>query len=207
MLCDYLDAEAGRAAPLGSARKLDIERHMEACAGCADLARDAGAAVRFMERAADVEPPPELVTRILFELPQRTRHARLASASGSWLRGWLAPVLQPKFVMGMALTVLSFSMMAQCAGVRVPQLRPADLAPSKVWAGLEDRIQRTWDRGVKSYHSIRFVYELQSRLRELTEQQQEEENRDGATATDERRLPAGEAPAQSTAPDTNKTGK
>jgi hypothetical protein len=94
----------------------------------------------------------------------------------------------------MALTVLSFSMMAQCAGVRVPQLRPADLKPANVWAGFEDRVHRTWERTLKSYESMRFVYEMQVRLREWTEQQQQEDSK-AADQTENRRLPAVQEPA------------
>lgn len=194
LLCDYLDARSGRHSTLSGEQSSAIERHMAACAGCAELARDAGAGLAFMSRAAEVEPPPELLTRIMFDLHARPKPARPIAAARSWFGGFLGPVLQPRFVMGMALTVLSFSMMAQCAGVRVPRLRPADLRPSNVWAGLEDRIHRTWDRTVKSYESVRFVYEMQSRLREWTEQQQQEES-EAAGQNDDQRLPAAEKPA------------
>ena len=46
-----------------------MERHLAECPACAELARDSAAAVAFMERAAEVEPPPELITRILFDAP------------------------------------------------------------------------------------------------------------------------------------------
>ncbi len=48
-----------------------MERHLAECPACAELARDSAAAVAFMERAAEVEPPPELMTRILFDAPWR----------------------------------------------------------------------------------------------------------------------------------------
>ena len=63
LICDYVDGT------LSAARKAEVERHLEDCPACAELARDSAAAVAFMERAADVEPPPELITRILFDAP------------------------------------------------------------------------------------------------------------------------------------------
>ena len=63
LICDYVDGT------LTAARKAEVERHLEACPACAEMARDSAAAVAFMERAADVEPPPELITRILFDAP------------------------------------------------------------------------------------------------------------------------------------------
>ena len=58
-LCDYLDGT------LPSAEKAEVEQHLSACAACAELARDAGAAMAFIERVADVEPPPELVNAVV----------------------------------------------------------------------------------------------------------------------------------------------
>ena len=91
-----------------------MERHLAGCAACAELARDSAAAVAFMERAAEVEPPPELVTRILFDPPWATARPRpgagllepAAEPAGS-------PILQPRFAMGMAMTILSFAMLAK----------------------------------------------------------------------------------------------
>ena len=57
-LCDYLD---GTLAPAG---KAEVEHHLSACAACGELARDAGAALGFIERVPEIEPPPELVTRM-----------------------------------------------------------------------------------------------------------------------------------------------
>ena len=71
-LCDYLD---GTLAP---AEKAEVEQHLSTCAACAELARDAGAAIAFMERVADVEPPPELVTR-MFAIPGMPRGAGLGA--------------------------------------------------------------------------------------------------------------------------------
>jgi Putative zinc-finger len=195
LLCDYLDAMSGHPSTLSPGQRAKLERHLAGCSACAQLAGDAGAAIAFMARSAEVEPPPELLTRILFDLPQTRQKERGGSRAGGWLHNLLGPVLQPRFAMGMALTILSFSMMAQCAGVRVPQFRAADLTPRGVWEGLEDRAHRTWDRTVKSYQSIRFVYEMQTRLREWTEQQQEEERAAGQQP-DDRRLPAAETAPQ-----------
>ena len=54
-------------APRGA--KSAVESHLAACAACRELAEDAAAAVAFMARTAAVEAPPELVTRILFQVP------------------------------------------------------------------------------------------------------------------------------------------
>ena len=57
LICDY--------ATLASAERFELERHLGGCPACAELASDSAAAVSFMERAADVEPPPELQPKIV----------------------------------------------------------------------------------------------------------------------------------------------
>jgi anti-sigma factor RsiW len=165
LLTDYIDGT------LPSGQKSVVESHLAECSGCAELARDAAGAVAFMERAAVVEAPPELVTRILFEV---TVGPSRAVVKPSWTRRifgkWLEPVLQPKFAMGMAMTVLSFAMLGRFSGIEVRQLKPSDLDPVKVWTAAEDRVHRTWERTVKYYENLRVVYEIQTQLREWTDQ-------------------------------------
>ncbi len=162
LLCDYVDgtlAAAGRAA---------VESHLAVCPACAELARDAAAGAGFLERVAAVDPPPELVTRILFQIPARPGGARESLPHA--IRRWFEPVMQPRFAMGMAMTILSFAMLGRFSGIKVRQLTAADLKPSAVWTEIDDRAHRTWARAVKYYESLRFVYEIQSRLKEWTEQ-------------------------------------
>jgi hypothetical protein len=167
LLCDAIDGTLS-----GPAREA-FEDHQRTCAACAEFARDAGAAAAFIGRAEAVEPPPELLTKISFQIP--------ASGAGGvrqgWrsnLLGWFGPVLQPRFAMGMAMTILSFSMLARFAGVEVRQLKPADLKPTAVWSAIDNRAHRTWDQAVKYYENLRLVYEVQTRLQEWTEQEDEE---------------------------------
>jgi len=186
LLADYTDGA------LPAAEAQIVEAHLAGCPACAELARDARLATAFMERTAEVEPPPELLTRILNETASG-RHGSLGRARGiqSWMGVLLAVVLQPRLVMGMALTMVSFSMMAKCAGISPRQLRPGDMDPKKVWASLDDRAMRAWTRSVKFYEDIKFVYEIQSSLRDWTEQQEEEDRNAAARRpVEERRVPA-----------------
>src|SRR3954452_11323435 len=172
LLCDYIDGT------LESARVPAFEEHKETCASCAELARDAAAAVRFIAVAETPEPPPELITRIAFEIPSGAVRKGWRSA----LLGWIHPVLQPRFAMGMAMTLLSFSMLGRFAGIEVRQLKLSDLQPSAVWAAIDNRIHRGWERGVKYYENLRLVYEVQARLQQWTEQEDEERKAQGQTS-------------------------
>jgi hypothetical protein len=85
---------------------------------------------------------------------------------GGFVQGWL----QPRYVMGMAMTILSFSMLARFAHIEPRQLRPSDLDPVKVWQGIDDHSHRVYDRAMKYYDNLRLVIEIQSRLKEWTDQ-------------------------------------
>jgi Putative zinc-finger len=188
LICDYVD---GTLAP---AEKAELELHLAGCPACAELARDSAAAVAFIERASTVEPPPDLITRILFEAPWSKGKARRKGAR-AWLAGILSPVLQPRFAMGMAMTILSLSMLLHYAPIR--QVRLEDLQPKKVWANLEGRATRTWNRSVKFYENLKFVYQIQTTLREWRQQEAE---RQPAVQTDERKLPVKPVPGQGAVP-------
>jgi len=167
LLCDYVD---GTLAP---GPRSEAERHLAQCPGCAEMARDAAAVVALTERAADVEPPAQLVTRILFDLAAQ-REKALEKRQGPLMvfRHLLGPVLQPRFAMGMAMTILSLAMLARAARIDVRQLSLSDLDPVRIWRNVDDRTHRSWSRAVKFYESLRFVYEIRSRLTELTAQEE-----------------------------------
>ena len=169
LLADYQDGT------LPADQKSAIESHLATCAACEELARDVAGAVAFMERASVVTAPPELVTRILFEISSGPSST---AVKPSWVRRifgnrvggkFMEPVLQPRYAMGMAFTLLSFAMLGRFAGIEVRHLTLADLDPVKIWSAAEDRATRTWQRGVKYYESLRLVYEIESRVKEWSD--------------------------------------
>jgi hypothetical protein len=168
LLADWIDETL--AAPERDA----FVRHLESCAACAGLLEDASSAVAFMERAADVEVAPALVSKIL----QATNSGWEFKLRGRGVSGWInrtfAPVLRPRFVMGAMLTLVSATMMlSRCAPNRT--LTPADLDPVRLWTSLDDRTHRIWDRAVKSYESMRLVYEVKNQINDWAAQQRAED--------------------------------
>ena len=167
LLCDYVDGT------LRGAEKSALESHLAICSACAELAKDVAGATAFLERVAAAEPPAELLTRILHEAPTGRQKSE---ERPSWIRrlfgGWVEGVLQPRYAMGMAMTVLSFGMLARFAHIQPRQLNPSDLDPAKVWQSIDDRSHRIWDRAVKYYDNMRVVIEIQSRLKEWNDQEQ-----------------------------------
>jgi len=174
LICDYVDGTLDQAGRAG------VELHLAGCAACAELARDSAAAAAFLARVEPVEAPAELVTRILYRAPGGADPAVPASQAArprvgikKWLLGWLEPVLQPRFAMGMAMTILSFSMVGRIVGLEQRQLRMEDLNPARVWAAIDDKLHRGYDRAVKYYENLRLVYEIQTRLQEWSAQEEE----------------------------------
>lgn len=184
LLADYLDGT------LAAEEKSAVEVHLRECAACAEFAQDIQAAMGFMERAAEVAPPSELLTRIAHSIPQGKHHSVPLAGWKKLFGRYLQPVLQPRFAMGMAMTILSFSMLGRFAGIEPRQLKPSDLNPIKVWQAVDDRGHRAWDQAVKYYDSIRLVYEIRSRLREWNDAEEADRKSAGQTK-------ANPAPAQS----------
>lgn len=178
-ICDYVDGA------LSETRRAEVERHLAECPGCTELARDSAAAVAFMERVADVEPPPELITRILFDAPWSKGKAKPAPWR-KWMSAALSPVLQPKFAMGMAMTILSLSMLFRFASPA--PLSAKDWRPASIRDSIRNQAQYAWTRGVKFYENLKIVYQIQNTLRQW--QQQDEEQRPAADSNaDGRKLP------------------
>jgi hypothetical protein len=192
LICDYVDST------LPAGQKAELERHFAECPACAELARDSAAAVAFIDTVADVEPAPELITRILFD-PPWSREKLRPKSFGKRMAGWFSPILQPKFAMGAAMTILSFSLLSQMAPVR--QLRMSDLEPAKVWNGLTDRIDRVKYRSQMFIESLKIVYQIQTTLHEWqqqnTEQQPASPQATPDRKTDEHKLPANSTPVPS----------
>ena len=86
LICDYAEGT------LAAAEKAEVERHLAECPVCAELARDSAAALAFIERAAEVEPPPELITRILFDAPWSKGKTQI-EVRGRGCRRCLSPML------------------------------------------------------------------------------------------------------------------
>ena len=174
IICDYVDGT------LSPAQRATFDSHLAGCAECRLLVEEQRSLLSFLEGVPEVEAPPELITRLIQDSPARKVAAERVK------RGWfrrligplIDPILQPRFAMGMAMTILSFSMLGKFAAP-VKQLKPSDLDPVKVWSAVEDKAHRTWERGVKYYENLRLVWEVRNRLAEV-----DSSNADGTGAKD-----------------------
>jgi hypothetical protein len=154
-----------------------FQEHRRQCQVCGPLAEEVEAGRRWLKSLEELEPPRELVARILV----RTSGFGVApsgarSAAASWagrIRQWAgtisAPVAgvarQPRFAMSFAMAFFALSISLSLAGVRLGDLRHLDLRPSAI----RRTYYETAGRAVKYYDNIRFVYEIQSRVRQFRE--------------------------------------
>jgi hypothetical protein len=164
--------------------ELDAFRaHAAACNDCGPLFTQAESGMNWLKSLAEVEPPANLVHNILAKtsMIDPAMSPRLAAAgrvSDSWLlhaRQWASPVLtpalnfmsQPRLAMTAAMAFFSVSLLMNMAGVRMSDLKNVDLRPSAITTTASMRYNQTTARVVKYYENIRFVYELESRMKEL----------------------------------------
>jgi hypothetical protein len=77
----------------------------------------------------------------------------------------VAAARQPRFAMSFGMAFFTLSVSLSLAGVRISDLRHLDLRPSAI----RRNYYETSGRVVKYYENIRFVYEIQARVRQFKE--------------------------------------
>ena len=174
MQCSEFDALLSQAidGTLSGERLEAFEAHGRECKLCGPLLQDAEAGRSWLKSLEEVEPPAELITNILLATsgvaPGRAgARASVGNRLGRWIDAVVSPVVavarQPRFAMSFGMAFFTLSVTLSVAGVRLSDLRHLDLRPSA--------IRRTYyeaqGRVVKYYENIRFVYEIESRVRQL----------------------------------------
>jgi len=157
-----------------SGQKLEgFRAHAQTCAVCGPMFAEADAGRRWLKSLEEVEPPAQLVHNVLVATIGRETsrvEAIAARPSTSWvhaLTGWMRPAFavmrQPRFAMSFGMAFFSLSVSLSLAGVKFTDLRHADLRPSAI----KRSYYETSGRVVKYYENIRFVYEMESRVRDF----------------------------------------
>ena len=168
------DAIEGR---LTGAAKEGFDAHRRTCAVCGPLFADAAAGREFLLALEPVEPPAYLVHNILVAtsgvVSTRAVRAGVAGATPrgerlrEWWDSWFTPVAafvkQPRFAMSFGMIFFSFSLALSAAGFKASDLAKIDLRPTAVRHAYNDAQIKV----VKYYDNIRFVYEIESKVREL----------------------------------------
>jgi hypothetical protein len=155
-----------------------FEAHARVCAICGPLLADAVAGQQWLKSLEEVEPPPHLMNSILAatsgissaRLHTVTPERRTSGIGGrvrQWWDSFITPtaafVRQPRFVMSFGMIFFSFSLILTSAGVKPADIAGISLRPS----ALKRTYYTTQGKVVKFYENIRFVYEIESRVREF----------------------------------------
>lgn len=156
-----------------------FQAHAGTCASCGPLYEpmmtEAVDGRRWLKSLVEVEPPADMISNILVAttgidtLRQRGKTAATPwfERAREWASGALLPIAvfvrQPRFVMSFGMIFFALSVSLTLAGVKLNDVRHVDLRPSAV----KRTYFETSGRVVKYYENIRFVYEIESRVREF----------------------------------------
>jgi hypothetical protein len=169
------------AGELSGARRENFDSHRRVCAVCGPLFAEAQAGREWLRSLEAVEPPVHLVHNILVATSGVVSRRTLAATAGGrttpfgeQVREWwdsfsasfrpaAAFVRQPRFVMSFGMIFFSFSLALSTAGFKPSDVAKVSLRPAAIRHAYNDAQIRV----VKYYDNIRFVYEIESKLREL----------------------------------------
>jgi len=161
LISAYLDGVIERG------ERATLDSHAAGCRRCREQLAEAEFALRFLNEAPGIEPPPDLVASILHEtigiegmVPAVAGGPVRSGGFAGWLGGLLRPPLQPRFVMSMAMAVLSFSMLG-VIGQRGLATAGGTSVASPVQA-IREWTDRTWSRAAQFYETVRLFYQIQS---------------------------------------------
>lgn len=164
MASDYLE---GRLAP---GQVVEMKAHLAECAPCHETVEDVRRVLEMCQVAEAPEPRPWLVAKIL--------QATVGSLKPTWNQrviDYLRPILQPRVAYPVAMTVFTFSIIVNAAGLNLRRVHWADLNPN-AWV---DRANRhghlMMARAEKYYYDLRVVYEIEYRIRQFSTRPQFEE--------------------------------
>jgi len=196
MTCSEFDALLSQAidGTLAGERLAGFEAHGRECQLCGPLLQEAESGRSWLKSLAEVEPPENLVTNILLStsgvVPKRhlagEPEPSLFAKLGQWGVALASPVFavarQPRFAMSFGMAFFTLSVTLSFAGVKLSDLRHMDLRPSAIRRSYYE----TTGRVQKYYENIRFVYEIESRVRQFKEatapaeppREREQENND-----------------------------
>ncbi len=205
MQCSEFDALLSDALDnvLTGERFESFHAHARVCSICGPLFAEALEGQRWLKQMVDIEPQVNLVENILvsttgldtarmhgaaFTQPQ----AGFVDRVRDWANLLVSPIVsvirQPRFVMSFGMAFFSLSISLNLAGVKLTDVRHADLRPSAIRLTYFE----TSGKVVKYYENIRFVYEIESRVREFkrattpAEPVHEEKDRDRKNNTSDR---------------------
>ncbi len=174
LIADALDGT------LSAADAAAFTRHQNECLLCAQMFKETQQGKAWMEYlTVEPEVPADLLHKILArtsgaQQPGVVAPAMSLPARPTWRRVGLPAVRQifePRLMMTAAMAFFSIALTLNLTGIKVTQLRPADLLSDLRPCALRNRVTRQYystnEQVTKYYENLRLVYEMESRVREL----------------------------------------
>src|SRR5580658_3890466 len=196
LLADALDGQ------LRSEDEAQFAAHKAICPACTGLYEEARKGREWLEFLSPEPDVPEgLLERILAQTGpgQAARQPMPAMAGAGVVPAFVAPVwqqpgfmarmryaMQPRLLMTAAMAFFSIALTLNLTGVRLTTLRMADLRPVAMKSYMERQLNMASVPIVRYYDHLRFVYEVESRVRQLRSQSENNGNENGTPGTDQR---------------------
>ncbi len=174
LLSEVMDGDG----QLSPARKESFEAHRRVCAVCGPMFAEVNAGREWLRSLEEIEPPAHLVHNILVATSGVDSKRSLAVSAGGrtaplgermreWWDSTFTPVFafvrQPRFMMSFGMIFFMGSLGLSVAGVKPADVSKVDLRPTAIRHAYNDAQIKV----VKYYDNIRFVYEIESKVREL----------------------------------------
>ena len=195
LLADALDGQ------LKSEDEAQFAAHKTTCAACAGLYEEARKGREWLEfLSPEPDVPAGLLERILAQTgPGQTARQPIPAMAGAgvvpafvvpvWQQpGFMARVryaAQPRLLMTAAMAFFSIALTLNLTGVRLTTLRMADLRPVAMKSYMERQLNMASVPIVRYYDHLRFVYEVESRVRQLRSQSESNGDQNGNPETNQ----------------------
>src|ERR1700677_4065502 len=159
--------------------------HMATCAACTALFEESRRGREWLEfLSPEPEGPADLLDKILAQtgpgqvagyglVPGNSDVVPLLAGSSplAWRRpgllGQIRRFAEPRLVMTAAMAFFSIALTLNLTNVRLSSLRLSDLRPTAVRSFVERRVTMASTPIIRYYDHLRFVYEVETRMREL----------------------------------------
>jgi hypothetical protein len=154
--------------------------HMASCSACTALFEESRKGREWLEF---LSPEPEVPTGLLDKILAQTGPGQVAGyglisggtkvlpATPAWqhpgFMGQIRRFAEPRLLMTAAMAFFSIALTLNMTGVRLSSVRLADLRPAAIRSYMERQITMASVPIVRYYDHLPFVYEVQSRMREL----------------------------------------
>ena len=152
-LSDYLDGL------LNADEWSAFNQHVNTCAVCTPLVASVAHTLGGLYALEQVEPPPQLETRILIATVGVARRKY-----DFW--AWLRNLQSPRFIYGAVSVAATFALLLTATGFNWRKPKLADLAPATIYRRADANVHLVYARSTKFVSDLRVVYEIQSRMNE-----------------------------------------